>query len=120
LALVIRIRDRRRFAASTQDVWLVSGYENLAVLCAGAFVCVAAFALAGGWPPLLAIVIAGVALALAVAVRPAFFRRWARALLARRLAATLGELLAIAVTEAVNAVLRVFSARRSGSRLRPG
>ena len=84
LQLVIRIRERRRFAASTQDVWLVSGYENLAGLCAGAFVCVAAFALAGGWPPLLAIVIAGVALAVAVAVRPAFFRRWARALLERR------------------------------------
>ena len=84
LQLVIRIRERRRFAASTRDVWLVSGYENLATLCAGAFVCVVAFALAGGWPPLLAIVIAGVALALAVAVRPAFFRRWARALLERR------------------------------------
>lgn len=84
LALVIRIRDRRRFAASTRDVWLVTGYENLAALCAGAAFCVAAFALAGGWPPLLAIVIAGAALALAVAVRPAFFRRWARALLARR------------------------------------
>jgi uncharacterized membrane protein YbhN (UPF0104 family) len=84
LQLVIRIRGRRRFAASKQDVWLVSGYENLATLCAGAFVCVAAFALAGGWPPLLAVVIAGVALALAVAARPAFFRRWARALLARR------------------------------------
>jgi uncharacterized membrane protein YbhN (UPF0104 family) len=84
LQLVIRIREQRRFAASTRDVWLVSGYENLATLCAGAFVCVAAFALTGGWPPLLAIVIAGVALALAVAVRPAFFRRWARALLARR------------------------------------
>jgi glycosyltransferase 2 family protein len=84
LQLVIRIRERRRFAASTRDVWLVSGYENLATLCAGAFVCVVAFALAGGWPPLVAIVIAGVALALAVAVRPAFFRRWARALLARR------------------------------------
>ena len=70
LQLVIRIRERRRFAASKQDVWLVSGYENLATLCAGAFVCVAAFAVAGGWPPLLAIVIAGVALALAVAARP--------------------------------------------------
>ena len=84
LQLVLRIRERRRFAASKQDVWLVSGYENLSTLCAGAFVCVAAFALAGGWPPLLAVVIAGVALALAVAARPAFFRRWARALLARR------------------------------------
>ncbi len=84
LQLVIRIRERRRLSASTRDVWLVSGYENLATLCAGAFVCVAAFALAGGWPPLLAMVIAGVALALAVAARPAFFRRWARALLERR------------------------------------
>ena len=65
LQLVIRIRERRRFAASKQDVWLVSGYENLATLCAGAFVCVAAFALEGGWPPLLAVVIVGVALALA-------------------------------------------------------
>jgi len=84
LQLVIRIRERRRFAASKQDVWLVSGYENLATLCAGAFVCVAAFAIAGGWPPLLAVVIAGGGLALAVAARPAFFRSWARALLARR------------------------------------
>jgi uncharacterized membrane protein YbhN (UPF0104 family) len=65
-------------------VWLVSGYENLAALCAAAFVCVAAFGIAGSWPPLLAIGIAAAALALAVAARPAFVRRWARALLARR------------------------------------
>jgi glycosyltransferase 2 family protein len=75
LAIVIRIRERGRVEATQQEIWAVTAYENLAALCAGAFVSVAAFAAAGSWPPLAAIGIAVVALALAVAVRPAFFRR---------------------------------------------
>jgi hypothetical protein len=75
LAIVIRIRERARLEASSDEIWAVTGYENLAALCAGAFVAVGAFAAGGAWPPVAAIAIAAVALALAVAVRPAFFRR---------------------------------------------
>ena len=75
LAVVIRIRQRARLQASSEEIWAVTGYENLAALCAGAFVAVAAFAADGAWPPLAAIAIAVVCLALAVAARPAFFRR---------------------------------------------
>jgi uncharacterized membrane protein YbhN (UPF0104 family) len=84
LAIVIRIRQRGRLAASSEEIWAVTGYENLAALCAGAFVAVAAFATTGSWPPLAAIAIAAVALALAVAVRPAFFRRLSARLVAKR------------------------------------
>jgi uncharacterized membrane protein YbhN (UPF0104 family) len=84
LAIVIRMRQRGRVAASTEEVWAVTGYENLAALCAGALVSVAAFAVAGSWPPLAAIAIAAVALALSVAARPAFFRRLTARLVAKR------------------------------------
>ena len=47
LAIVIRIRQRGRLAASSEEIWAVTGYENLAALCAGAFVVVAAFAADG-------------------------------------------------------------------------
>ncbi len=52
LAIVIRIRERARLQASSEEIWAVTGYENLAALCAGAFVAVGAFAAAGAWPPL--------------------------------------------------------------------
>jgi len=84
LAIVIRIRERARLEASTEEIWAVTGYENLAALCAGAFVAVAAFAADGAWPPVAAIAIAAVALALAVAARPAFFRRLSARLVAKR------------------------------------
>jgi uncharacterized membrane protein YbhN (UPF0104 family) len=84
LAIVIRMRQRGRVEASTQQIWAVTGYENLAALCAGAFVSVAAFAAAGSWPPLATIGIAAVALALAVAARPAFFRRLSARLVEKR------------------------------------
>jgi len=84
LAIVIRIRERARLQASSEEIWAVTGYENLAALCAGAFVAVGAFAAAGAWPPLAAIAIAAVALALAVAARPAFFRRLSARLVERR------------------------------------
>jgi uncharacterized membrane protein YbhN (UPF0104 family) len=106
LAIVIRIRERGRIEATQQEIWAVTGYENLAALCAGAFVSVAAFAVAGSWPPLVAIGIAVFALALAVAVRPAFFRRLSARLVEKRGLAlpTLlrGRLLAIVI--AVNSV----------------
>jgi glycosyltransferase 2 family protein len=84
LAVVIRIRQRARLQASSEEIWAVTGYENLAALCAGAFVTVAAFAADGAWPPLAAIAIALVCLTLAVAARPAFFRRLTRRLVEKR------------------------------------
>lgn len=84
LAIVIRIRERARLEASSEEIWAVTGYENLAALCAGAFVAVAAFAVDGAWPPLAAIAIAAVALVLAVAARPAFFRRLSARLVEKR------------------------------------
>jgi len=84
LAIVIRIRERARVQASSEEIWAVTGYENLAALCAGAFVAVGAFAADGAWPPLAVIAIAVVALALAVAARPAFFRRLSARLVAKR------------------------------------
>jgi len=47
LAIVMRIRERARLEASSEEIWAVTGYENLAALCAGAFVAVAAFAVDG-------------------------------------------------------------------------
>jgi len=106
LAIVIRIRERGRIEASSEEVWAVTGYENLAALCAGAFVAVAAFAADGAWPPVAAIAIAAVALGLAVAARPAFFRRLSARLVEKRGLAlpTLlrGRLLAVVV--AVNSL----------------
>ncbi|MEA2195056.1 MAG: dolichol-phosphate mannosyltransferase [Solirubrobacteraceae bacterium] len=66
-----RVRERERLEATTPQVLTATGYEQLAALTTGALVAVAAFAAAGGRPPLTALLIAGVLLAAAVAARPA-------------------------------------------------
>jgi uncharacterized membrane protein YbhN (UPF0104 family) len=84
LAFVIRIRERDRLGASSAHVWTASGYEQLVALASGAVACLAGFALARAWPPLLALAVSAVALAAAVAVRPRFLGRVAQRLLASR------------------------------------
>ena len=84
LELVPRIRQRERLHATRGQVLLATGYEHLGALAAGASACVAAFAAAGGLPPLLGIAIAGPTLAVAVAVRPGFLGKRIHALAVRR------------------------------------
>jgi uncharacterized membrane protein YbhN (UPF0104 family) len=86
LAFVLRVREKERLRGSRAEILTASGYEQLVALVSGAVACVVAFALAGAWPPLAAIGIAAVALAVAVAVRPGFLgRRLQRLALARGL-----------------------------------
>ena len=84
LALVIRVRERERFGASTAHVWTATGYEQLVALASGAVVCLAGFLATGAWPPVIAILVAVPALAVAVLLRPGFLGRWLQALLGRR------------------------------------
>ena len=83
VGFVYRVRERERLGATTPQVLTATGYEQLAAVTAGALVAVAAFAAAGGRPPLTALLIAGVLLAAAVAARPALLgdrlARWAAA-----------------------------------------
>jgi dolichol-phosphate mannosyltransferase len=67
-----RVTARERVGASTAQVVTVTGYEQLAVVVAGAAAAMAGFLGAGVDPPLLAIVLFAAALAAAVAARPAF------------------------------------------------
>ena len=84
LAIVIRVRERNRLAATREQVYLATAYEQLAALLAGAIASVACFAAAGFWPHWLVLAIGLPALALAVAVRPAFAGRLLRGLLKKR------------------------------------
>ena len=84
LALVIRVRERERFGASTAHVWTATGYEQLVALASGAVVCLAGFLATGAWPPVIAILVAVPALAVAVLLRPGYLGRWLQALLGRR------------------------------------
>ena len=84
LAIVIRVRERDRLAASREQIYLATAYEQLAALLAGAIASVACFVAAGFWPHWLVLAIGLPALALAVAVRPAFAGRLLRGLLKRR------------------------------------
>ena len=101
LAIVVRVRERARLDATREQVLTATAYEQLAALASGAVASVAAFAVAPGRVPRLAIVVCGVAVALAVAARPGFFGRPVEALLARRgiVVPSLlrGRLLAVAV-----------------------
>ena len=129
VGFVYRVRERERLGATTPQVLTATGYEQLAAVTAGALVAVAAFAAAGGRPPLTALLIAAVLLAAAVAARPALLgdrlARW----LARRGVAVAGPMrgrtlaLMIAVnaagwaaTAAGAALLAGGSARRGGAR----
>jgi dolichol-phosphate mannosyltransferase len=81
LGFVYRVRERERLAATTPQVLTATGYEQLAAVTAGALVAVAAFAAAGGRPPLVALLLAGPLAAAAIASRPALLgdriARWA-------------------------------------------
>jgi glycosyltransferase 2 family protein len=84
LALVIRIRERDRLRATSAEVWTATGYEQLAALASGAVACLAGFAAARAWPPLLALTVSGLVIAASVAARPAFLGGLAKRVLAAR------------------------------------
>ncbi len=71
-----RVTARERVGASTAQVVTVTGYEQLAVVVAGAAAAMAGFLGAGVHPPVLAIVLFAAALVTAVAARPAFVGGW--------------------------------------------
>ena len=71
-----RVTARERVGASTPQVVTVTGYEQLAVVVAGAAAAMAGFLGAGVHPPVLAIVLFAAALVTAVAARPAFVGGW--------------------------------------------
>ncbi len=72
LSVVYRVRAKDRLGATAQQVLVATTYEHLGALASGALVCVLAFALAGGAPPLLGVGIALPVAALAIATRPRF------------------------------------------------
>jgi dolichol-phosphate mannosyltransferase len=71
-----RVTARERVGASTAQVVTVTGYEQLAVVVAGAAAAMAGFLAAGVHPPVLAVVLFTAALAAAVAARPRFVGGW--------------------------------------------
>ena len=71
-----RVTARERVGASTAQVVTVTGYEQLAVVVAGAAAAMAGFLGAGAHPPVLAIVLFVAALVTAVAARPGFVGGW--------------------------------------------
>src|SRR6188472_3223367 len=71
-----RVTARERVGAATAQVVTVTGYEQLAVVVAGAAAAVAGFLGAGVHPPVLAVVLFAVALGAAVAARPKFVGGW--------------------------------------------
>ena len=81
VGFVYRVRERERLRATTPQVLTATGYEQLAAVTAGALVALAAFAAAGGRPPLVALLLAGALAAAAIAARPALLgdriARWA-------------------------------------------
>lgn len=76
-----RVRERERLRATTPQVLTASGYEQLAAVAAGVIAAVCGFALAGGSPPLVALLLLGIVGAFALAIRPAWLgdrlARWA-------------------------------------------
>src|SRR5512132_4343996 len=67
-----RVTARERVGASTAQVLTVTGYEQLAVVVAGATAAMAGFLAAGVGPPVSAIVLFVAAVIAAVAARPPF------------------------------------------------
>ncbi len=84
LAVVIRVRERERMAATSTSIYTSTAYEQLVALLGGAAACLGAFAAARVWPPVLAIVMSACIVLLGIAVRPRFFRHWGVRLLAWR------------------------------------
>jgi glycosyltransferase 2 family protein len=106
LAIAYRLSARRRLTASGEQVLAAYGYEHVATLAAGAAACLLLFALAGGTPPLPALVIAVAALALTAAVRPGGVGRAAEAI-GRRLGVHVSAVLSgrqLAALVALNAL----------------
>ena len=87
-----RVTARERVGASTAQVMTVTGYEQLAVVVAGAAAAMAGFLGAGAHPPVLAIVLFVAALIAAVAARPAFVGGWVHDRLRARGIETAGPL----------------------------
>jgi dolichol-phosphate mannosyltransferase len=71
-----RVTARERVGASTAQVMTVTGYEQLAVVVAGAAAALGGFLGAGVHPPVLAVVLFAAAAVAAVAARPAFVGGW--------------------------------------------
>jgi hypothetical protein len=71
-----RVTAREHVGASTAQVMTVTGYEQLAVVVAGATAAMAGFLGAGVHPPVLAIVLFAGALVGVVAARPRFVGGW--------------------------------------------
>jgi glycosyltransferase 2 family protein len=84
LAFVIRIRERERLGASSAQVWTASGYEQLVALASGAVACLAGFAFARAWPPLVALAVSAIVITAAVAVSPRLLGGIAQRFLASR------------------------------------
>jgi dolichol-phosphate mannosyltransferase len=76
VGFVYRVTARERVGASTAQVLTVTGYEQLAVVVAGAAAAMAGFLGAGVDPPVLAIVLLVAALVAATAARPRFVGGW--------------------------------------------
>lgn len=83
IAVVYRVRERVRLEATREQVLSAEAYEHLGSMTAGACACLAAFAAAGGLPPVLALALAVPVITAAVAVRPRFAGRWIQRLLGR-------------------------------------
>jgi hypothetical protein len=84
LAIVVRIRGRERLAATRDQVYVATAYEQLAAIVAGAIVSIVCFLAAGLEPHWLTFVIGLPALAVAIALRPGFFGGLLHRLLERR------------------------------------
>jgi hypothetical protein len=84
LALVVRVRERDRLAATSGHIYTATGYEQLVALLSGALACVVCFLLGHARPPLVAEIVLVVAGCAAIAVRPGFLGRVIQARLAHR------------------------------------
>jgi dolichol-phosphate mannosyltransferase len=76
VGFVYRVTARERMGASTAQVLTATGYEQLAVVVAGAAAAMAGFLGAGIHPPLLAIVLFVAATVAAIAARPRLVGGW--------------------------------------------
>lgn len=83
LAVVYRLRERERLAASREQILAAEAYEHLGSITAGACACVVSFLALGTVASWLGLAVAVPIIALAVAVRPRFLGRWGQALLRR-------------------------------------
>jgi dolichol-phosphate mannosyltransferase len=73
-----RVSARERLGATTPQVLTATAYEQLAAMAGGALAAPIGFAVAGLAPPAVAVVAAGGAALLLVALRPAWLGGWAR------------------------------------------